>query len=344
MINKWRGFYKETQCLNFDLINKKINNLNIIPYNTNNTYENNIYNINYLNWCLGELPMMYYIWKNNIKSDIIDISQYRRQFINIDYNKIYDNQIEVYDYSISADDHIINTSFLTPEIIIKYKQYIKDKYNIKNNNIYSCKYPSFCKIMFICKWEIFCDMCDFIFGFLDYLFPNEQWKDYNNIISFIRNCNYKSLENMEHYNLYYYWYQQEPRTLPIIFELLIPHYLFIKQYKIYQTKRNLSLTTIINNENDLKYINKFITYNIGNISPTKINILDPNNYITDNLAIWPYDPWGFNFDSTNINIINNDNYTDDINDIFLDVNSFIKFAGYNVDYTKDTNMYISKIQ
>jgi len=343
MINRWISFYKDSQCSNFDLINKKINNINNIPYNTNNKYENNSYNINYLNQYLGELPMMYYIWKNNLKSNIIDISQYRRKFTNIDYSKIYNNQIEVYDCAVVTDgDHIINKSYLTSDLLIKYKQYIKDKYNIDNEYIYSCRYLTFWKIMFVCKWEIFCDICDFVFGFLDYLLPNEQWKDANNILKFARNCNYESLKNMEYYNLYYYWYQHDTRTLPIIFELLIPHYLFIKQYKIYQTKRNLILTTIIRNKNDLKYINKFITYNIGNTTPVKINILDPNNYINDITQIYPYS--SYPFDSTNINIINNDNYVDNINDIFLEPNSFIKFAGYNVDYTKDTNMYINKIQ
>ena len=64
----WRSYYQKEQYNDFNILT----NNNVIPFYTNDLSNNQI-NINYLNEYLGELVMLYYIWKNNLKSDIIFI-------------------------------------------------------------------------------------------------------------------------------------------------------------------------------------------------------------------------------------------------------------------------------
>ena len=54
----WRSYYQKEQYNDFDILT----NNNVIPFYTNDLSNNQI-NINYLNEYLGELVMLYYIWK-----------------------------------------------------------------------------------------------------------------------------------------------------------------------------------------------------------------------------------------------------------------------------------------
>ena len=58
----WRSYYQKEQYNDFNILT----NNNVIPFYTNDLSNNQI-NINYLNEYLGELVMLYYIWKNNLK-------------------------------------------------------------------------------------------------------------------------------------------------------------------------------------------------------------------------------------------------------------------------------------
>ena len=88
----WRSYYSLEQYNDFNLLT----NDNVIPYNTNDL-SNTSNNINYLNEYLGELVMFYYIWKNNIKSDIIFIDQFAKRF----YQNAYEDGIELLNYMCS---------------------------------------------------------------------------------------------------------------------------------------------------------------------------------------------------------------------------------------------------
>ena len=52
--------------------------------------------INNLNRYYGELCTMYYVWKNNLKSDIVGFDQYAKHWQEINYNNINDNQIQTW--------------------------------------------------------------------------------------------------------------------------------------------------------------------------------------------------------------------------------------------------------
>ena len=76
----WKSYFSEEQVNKYNLKNTNIIKL----YNTNDFNMPGVYQINNMNKYLGELVMMYYIWKNNLKSEYICISQYRKDFCNID--------------------------------------------------------------------------------------------------------------------------------------------------------------------------------------------------------------------------------------------------------------------
>ena len=82
----WRSYYQKEQYNDFNILT----NNNVIPFYTNDLSNNQI-NINYLNEYLGELVMLYYIWKNNLKSDIIFIDQYAKRF----YQNTYEDGIKL---------------------------------------------------------------------------------------------------------------------------------------------------------------------------------------------------------------------------------------------------------
>ena len=63
-------------------------------FNTNDLNMKGDYQINYLNKYLGELVMMYYIWKNNLKSDYILISQYRKDISHINFDMLSENKVD----------------------------------------------------------------------------------------------------------------------------------------------------------------------------------------------------------------------------------------------------------
>ena len=81
----WRSYWRIEDKENYDLTHTD----HVIPFYTKEKL-NNQYDINYLSDYLGELTMMYYIWKNNLKSEYICISQYRRIFYDINFDKVTD--------------------------------------------------------------------------------------------------------------------------------------------------------------------------------------------------------------------------------------------------------------
>lgn len=185
----WKSYFQDNQKEEYNL--KETEEIKL--FNTNDISMQGDYQLNYLNKYLGELVMMYYIWKNNLKSDYICISQYRKDFSYINFKELSNNKIqlwhcwqsvEYYPMNILFDDehHIDPTNYLKT----KFEEYldIQTTYNSEQiNKIKSC--PSsrrFAIFVFAMKWEIFCEICHFIFGFLDYLFPNNSWQNPKNII------------------------------------------------------------------------------------------------------------------------------------------------------------------
>lgn len=181
-------------CLyhNKDLINKF--NLNNIPDYIKLFYTNDLEmpgdNINYLNNSLCELVAYYYIWKNNIYSPYVGFCHYRRWYRNLGLDNLEKYGVHYFGYCDVTINDIFDIEqstgkLLDNQLFYKVKEYlynsnkidkkILDKYfNIKNNEI---MHVPWC-LMYILKWDYFCDICDLYFNFLEYVIGD--YKNKNN--------------------------------------------------------------------------------------------------------------------------------------------------------------------
>ena len=127
--------------------------------------------INNLNVFYCELCTMYYVWKNNLKSDYVCFKQYRRPFhyesigrmpkigevITFDKTKTDGLVINQYAYCHGRKRaielyHILCTLFGVDSEEVSY---FKDKQYMYTNN------------SMVLNWSDFCKMCEFVFGVID---------------------------------------------------------------------------------------------------------------------------------------------------------------------------------
>lgn len=140
-----------------------------------------------LNSYLSEFSMFYWIWKNDIDSDIIATSHYRRRIYSKDFNpelvnqnscqileKLENNKNTFKDtWGIKA---FLSNNWFQQEWLWKdYEDYTIKKYGIHNNYLKTDAYVRYYNqefiqySCFIITREHFMNMCDYIFGFLDYI-------------------------------------------------------------------------------------------------------------------------------------------------------------------------------
>ena len=228
-------------------------------------------NINYLHDYLCELTTYYYVWKNNLKSDYVGFCQYSKHLRYIDtyklnkfgfftYNYHYEKQQKFIDDN--SEYHICkNMDYLYRNLIF----YIKNKYNVdvfkyyKNHQfIYESWHNNY-----IFKWDIFCDVCDYIFGYLDYIFTNDKWKIKSNI-DFLCKARNDDINEILYRNSYSF-----PKGLAIFFEWAVGLYIGIR----YKLNNNCEYDHTLYNHKD--YHNYIITCKdtIKNIDEFKLNYI-----------------------------------------------------------------------
>ena len=124
--------------------------------------------INYLNIFFCELCTMYYIWKNNLKSDYVVLKQYRRPFNWEEYGRLpEDGEVICYDSitlpvgTIMYQYSVCHGSRRAYDIL----HILKDVCGDKSDELH---YFINGKIMYtnnsiVMKWDDFCKMCEFVF-------------------------------------------------------------------------------------------------------------------------------------------------------------------------------------
>lgn len=164
-------FFDNSQISEYNL--KETDILKLYNSNDLNIKEENI---NYLNPYICELVTYYYIWKNHIKSDYVGFCHYRRHYNKIYYDYIDDNHIQC--FKLGYLEFSIENEF--QQLLYDYfKIYYPELYNkIKFNKNNKYPYFSCLKISYIMTWDVFNDICNFIFGFFDFVGNtyNKNWK------------------------------------------------------------------------------------------------------------------------------------------------------------------------
>lgn len=125
-------------------------------------------NINHLNPVYSEMVTMWYVWKNQLKSEYVGFEHYRRH-LNIVHMprkgecqvfKIYDLPQTVYEqyamcHNVKDLDCVLGILDEKYGLGNKYTHYIKNSSRL------------LCNCTFLMKWEDFCAMCDFMFPILE---------------------------------------------------------------------------------------------------------------------------------------------------------------------------------
>ena len=342
--NIWRISFMNKDK-DYDIRNYYSDEYNIISYNNDKTYDGIC--INELNRYYGELCTMYYVWKNNLKSDIVGFDQYRRQWHDINFENINKDKIQVYSYWI---DDILPVSKLEYDdlggflysliLYIKYYypeysdklNYLLFKHNLIKNHIN----------IFVCKWDIFEKICNIVFGFLDHIMPNNQWQN-KEVIENYYTFNY-NLHKHFGFNNKSTILAINIRNIVLCFEILFGLiYNVISESFEHGKESNYYILYKCNSINDCINIIKTYSYNVGNginyifvkngkqfvkyVNELNINLDNyPYIYSYDDNSIIHYFPPGYNYyNAKNGNKIelNSNEYVYSENSIELEKGNYI---------------------
>ena len=205
------------------------------------------YNLNYVQLYLNEWIAQYYVWKNNIKSDIVGFCHYSRplyNYININdqlMEHIEHSQYYTFEFEFFPKSNFVKkfyTSGLGYHVEL-YKKYIKERYGefyydryIKL--LYSPWYYQTYRELYLCKWDVFNNLSSFIDGYIKYLFKDAlnidekelykySFEDYKNLNDYLNNKNwelkdqYNKYHNLEPLDVYF----GSPRCIAFMTEFCV---------------------------------------------------------------------------------------------------------------------------
>lgn len=179
-------------------------------------------NINHLNRFVNEFVCQWYVWKNNIKSEYVAFCHYRRQqsITKMIFPDLKNGAIQ-YFYALyipeTAFDMNHELPFITrnkymPKFMIDdLVEYLHTQKVIPIEDIKAFCTPEkdkdltyICRETYACKWEVFCDMMEFVCGYFDFicqkynLKTKKDWIDHisNNVIAHYKAIDKKIIENV----------------------------------------------------------------------------------------------------------------------------------------------------
>lgn len=217
-------------------------------------------NINYLHDYIGEMTTYYYVWKNQIKSDYVGFCQYRRHFTYINFDELINKKIlslcncpvqDTIYTNCCGKDKIINDFYL-----LSFINYIYNKYgiNVYDNIFVQKNHKIGYHSAFIYQWDIFNEVCDFIFGFLDYLTLG-RYKEEHEIIHLSKMYHFHTNE----FGIYdYYW----ERAYSVLNEFFLGIYVNIKYKDIITASPKYFITLTTNNIDDIEQFERWYKMNI----------------------------------------------------------------------------------
>lgn len=281
----WCTYHNKNIIKEYDL-----HNTSNIQLFFNNDFTLKEDNINYLHDYLGDMTTYYYVWKKQIRSDYVGFCQYRRHFTYINYDDLYKNGIIAYMNGLKeiykSSKHFVNDFIFMNFINFMYYKYHINVYDYIFKNEHKIAFHS----MYIFRWDIFNEVCDFMFGLLDYMTCNT-WKNEDSIIHLSQYYHLKDVDYTKENVFIGDWYWK--RAWSVINELLLGIFVNIK-YEIpisYNEKYYISLDkSDLSNVYDLE--SKFETWYKLNIktgiTQFYVNNIKLKDIISNNQYLYQY--------------------------------------------------------
>ena len=195
--------------------------------------------INDINCHYSELCVAYYVWKHQLKSDYISIGQHRRYITPINFERLDNNEIQVFPTLAHISEftpyqHMLKDG-LNNYIIINFIKYLLQNNLASKERIYNVIYNQNFEVsyfnVFACNWKVFNELCEFIFGFMQYIMFNGTYDSLNDINEWNNDIRLsfneeRFLINENQLISSYDWGRvvTNDRNIAAIFELLIPLY------------------------------------------------------------------------------------------------------------------------
>ena len=228
----WCTYHDNSQIAEYDLKDDESKHFKIF----NGAEKHDGYDIYYANKYINEFCTQYYVWKNNIKSDIVGFCHYRRQHFmtNEILNEINNNKY--YAFEKYKHDFTFNQKYNYDGLgyhIDKLREYIKNKYPNKVDKFdyifNSTSEVWFCyREIYFCKWEVFDMIMDFVDGYIKFLFNDNRElyeyseKEYDELTYFLNNVNWSIREDYaKEHNMSFDVFFGAPRCLAFMCEFII---------------------------------------------------------------------------------------------------------------------------
>ena len=252
------GFNDWNQLNNFNIKSSK----HIKPLYVNEF--TSLKNINKLNCHYANLVCAYYVWKNQIKSKYVCIWDHRRYLTPINFDKLYNNMLQCY-YFVDIKDTPFE--FMIKEGVNEYIIWQFIKYMVENKNIdydfivdriFNKKWGKlWYHTCFNCNWEVFNNVCEFMFGFVDYIMPNGTHDNFEAVTKFIDDMGVSEASIRSKTNgeiICNGRIESKDRSIGAIYELLLPLYCELIGYKVFAEfdNKKIGCEIIEFNENTIK--------------------------------------------------------------------------------------------
>lgn len=233
--------------------------------------------INHLHYHYSELLVAYSIWTHQIKHDYICLWDHRRYLTPIGFDKLDNNCIQVYYHAyteLTPFEYMIHEG-INEYIIWQFIKYMIEYHNVDHDKIIDLIFYKqwlgklWFHSCFNCNWKVFNNLCNFIFGFLNYIMPNGNFTSKEDCDIFINDMSYSEsyIRSISKENEIIEGGRIEGKDRPFanLYELLLPLYCDLIGYETFSEYDNkiigIELNTF-NKDTIIQELKKWVSKNV----------------------------------------------------------------------------------